>query len=87
MGWQTSRKRLLAFIACNAARSAGRWGSGVVAGVVVAFATVAVFLMLSFLRVDLFSDDLTDRPDWPNTMMRFRASGTFLLEWSRRAIP
>ena len=62
-------------LAFNAARDAGRVGSGVVAGTVVAFATFAVFIVFNFLRVNLFLYDLTDRPDWQNMMVRFRASG------------
>lgn len=63
------------FIAFKAARSAGRLGSGVFTGMVLAFATFAVFIALNFLRVNLFLYDLTGRPDWQNMMMRFRASG------------
>jgi hypothetical protein len=62
-------------IAFNAARSAGRLRSGVAAGMAVAFATFSVFVVLNFLRVNLFLYELTDRPDWQSMMMRFRASG------------
>ncbi len=64
-----------AIVAFNAARSAGRLRSGVVAGMVVAFATFAVFIVLNFLRVNFFLYELTDRADWQSMMMRFRASG------------
>lgn len=62
-------------IAFNAARRAGRLRSGVVAGMVVAFATFAVFIVLNFIRVNLFLYELTDRADWQSMMTRFRASG------------
>ena len=51
------------------------YGPGGVAGMVVAFATFAVFIALNFLRVNLFLYELTDRTDWQSMMMRFRASG------------
>jgi len=66
---------LRVIIAFNAARRAGRLRSGVAAGMVVAFATFAVFVVLNFLRVNLFLNELTNRADWQNMMMRFRASG------------
>ena len=62
-------------IAFNAARRAGRFQSGVAAGMVVAFATFSVFVVLNFLRVNLFLHELTDRADWQSMMTRFRASG------------
>lgn len=62
-------------IAFNATRSAGRVRAGVVAGMVVAVATFSVFVVLNFLRVNLFLDELTARADWQSMMMRFRASG------------
>ena len=62
-------------VAFRAARRTGRLWSGVTAGMVVAFATFAVFIGLNFLRVNLFLNELTGRPDWQNMMMRFRASG------------
>ncbi len=62
-------------VAFNAARSTGRLRSGVAAGMVVAFATFSVIVVLNFLRVNLFLDELTDRADWQSMMMRFRAGG------------
>lgn len=62
-------------IAFNAARSTGRLQSGVAAGMVVAFATFSVFVVLNFLRVNLFLYELADRADWQSMMMRFRARG------------
>jgi hypothetical protein len=63
-------------VAFRAARSTGRLRSGVVAGMAVAFATFCVFVVVNFMRVNLFLDQLTGRADWQNMMMRFRASGS-----------
>src|SRR5262245_28116783 len=46
-----------------------------VCGVGIAFGTFCVFVALNFLRVNLFLEQLTGRPDWQNMMVRFRASG------------
>jgi hypothetical protein len=62
-------------IAFNAARGAGRWRPGIVAGMVVAFATFAVVIVVNFLRVNLFLHELVARGDWEGLMARFRASG------------
>jgi hypothetical protein len=60
------------------ARRAGRVSSGVVGGMVVAFATSVMFVMVNLVRVNLFLDQLVNRADWQNMMMRFRASGEAL---------
>jgi hypothetical protein len=62
-------------VSCRTARGTGRWWSGTASGMVVAFATFAAFIVLNFLRVNLFLDELTGRPDWQNMMARFRTSG------------
>jgi len=62
-------------VSFKATRSTGRFLSGVAAGVIVAFATFAVFVVINFVRVNLFLDELTSRADWQSMMMRFRAAG------------
>ncbi|SRR6266540_638299 len=63
-------------VSFRVARGTGRLSSGVVAGMTVAFATFCAFVLLNFLRVNLFLNQLTDRPDWQNMMMRFREGGS-----------
>ena len=63
-------------VSFRAARVTGRLSSGVAAGMSVAFATFGVFVVLNFLRVNLFLDQLTGRDDWQNMMLRFRTSGS-----------
>ena len=63
-------------VAFSAARRAGRWRSGLMAGMVVAFATFVTFVAINFLRVNLFLHELTARGDWVGLMARFRASRT-----------
>jgi hypothetical protein len=63
-------------VAFNASRRTGQLRSGIVAGMIVAFGTFAVFIVLNFVRVNLFLDELTSRADWQSMMMRFRATGT-----------
>ena len=58
----------------RAARRTGRVVTGVATGLIVAFATFVAFDLLIFIRVNLFLDELTSRPDWQNMMLRFRAS-------------
>jgi hypothetical protein len=60
------------------ARRAGPVSSGVVGGVAIAFATSVVFVVLKLVRVNLFLDQLVNRADWQNMMMRFKASGEAL---------
>jgi hypothetical protein len=59
----------------RATRRSGRLLSGVITGVIVAFATFVVYDLLIFLRVNLFLAELTGRADWRYMMSRFRASG------------
>jgi hypothetical protein len=59
----------------NATRSTGQLRSGVAAGVLVAFGTFGVFIVLNFVRVNLFLNELTSRADWQSMMIRFRAAG------------
>jgi hypothetical protein len=63
-------------VSFRAARVTGRLSSGVAAGMGVAFATFCVFVLLNFLRVNLFLNQLTGRDDWQNMMLRFRTSGS-----------
>jgi hypothetical protein len=59
----------------RAARRSGRALSGVATGAIVAFGTFALFEVFIFVRINLFLDELTQRADWQNMMLRFRASG------------
>jgi hypothetical protein len=59
-----------------AARKTGRVVDGIAAGAMVAFVTFAVFDVMVILRVNLFLHTLTERPDWQNLMIQFRASGS-----------
>jgi hypothetical protein len=63
-------------VSFRATRRTGRFSSGVVAGMGVAFATFCVFVVFNFLRVNLFLNQLAERADWQNMMMRFRTSGS-----------
>ncbi len=63
-------------ISFAAARHTGRIRAGAIAGVAVAFGTFCIFVVINFLRVNVFLDQLTGRPDWQNMMGRFRASGS-----------
>jgi hypothetical protein len=54
---------LWSIVAFNAARGRGRWRSGVVAGMVVAFGTFLTFIVLNFLRVNLFLHELVSAGD------------------------
>jgi hypothetical protein len=63
-------------VSFRAARRTGRFSSGLVAGMAVACGTFCVFVVLNFLRVNLFLEQLTSRPDWQNMIVRFRASGS-----------
>jgi hypothetical protein len=61
--------------ASMASRRTGRLWDAVKAGAVVAFVTFAVYTMAVIIRVNVFLDVMTRRPDWQNLMERFRASG------------
>jgi len=63
-------------ISFQAARRTGTLSSGVAAGMSVAFTTFCVFVVFNFLRVNLFLNQLTERADWQNMMLRFRTSGS-----------
>ena len=63
-----------ALIAFDAARRDGRVSSGLVIGIVVAFATFFVFGLMNLLRVNLFLNESTARGDWQRMMALFRAS-------------
>src|SRR5689334_13771632 len=63
-------------VSYRSARRTGRFSSGVAAGFAVAFTTFSVFVVLNFLRVNLYLSDLTGRADWQSMMLRFRASGS-----------
>ena len=63
-----------ATVAFRAARRSKRLRSGVAAGLIVAFATFVAFDVLILLRVNLFLNALTARPDWQSMMARFRTS-------------
>lgn len=65
---------LWAFASFRAARRGGRLSTGVTTGLVVAFGTFCVFVVLNLLRVNLFLAELTGRADWQSLMLRFRAS-------------
>jgi hypothetical protein len=58
----------------RAARRGGRLMSGVTTGLAIAFATFCAYDLLILVRVNLFLNELTERADWQNMMMRFRAS-------------
>lgn len=65
---------LWSLVSFRAARRSGRLLSGVAAGLTAAFGTFLVFDLLILLRVNLFLNELTDRADWQNMMVRFTAS-------------
>jgi hypothetical protein len=50
----------------------------VVGGIAIAAATSVIFVMLNLVRANLFLDQLVNRADWQNMMMRFKASGELL---------
>ena len=58
-----------------AARRTGRMLDAVKVGATVAGVTFAVYTLAVILRVNLFLDVMTGRPDWQNLMGRFRAGG------------
>ena len=63
------------FASFRAARCDRRLLSGVATGLVVAFATFCMFVLLNLLRINLFLNELTSRADWQAMMERFRTSG------------
>ena len=64
-----------ALVSFRVAHGAGRVSSGAAAGVAVACGTFCVFVLLNFIRVNVFLEQLAGRPDWRNMMTRFRGSG------------
>lgn len=64
------------FASFRAARRHEKLLYGVTTGMVVAFATFCVFDLMNLLRVNLFLNELTGRPDWQSMMGRFKASGS-----------
>jgi hypothetical protein len=59
----------------GASRQAGRPLDGVKVGAAVAFVTFVVYTFSVIVRVNLFLDAMTQRPDWQNLVARFQASG------------
>ena len=64
-----------AAVAFLATRRSGSAVTGVAAGGAVACATFCVYSLIVMLRVNLFLEEMTGRPDWQNLMSQFRASG------------
>lgn len=62
-------------VAFREARRSQRLVRGVTAATIVAFATWCAFVGTNFVRVNLFLERLTSRPDWQDMMLRFQASG------------
>ena len=58
-----------------ASRCTGRLLDGVKVGATVAFVTFVVYTFAVIVRVNLFLDTMSLRPDWQNLMGRFQASG------------
>jgi hypothetical protein len=58
-----------------AARETGRLLDAVKTGATVASVSFAVYTLAAVLRVNLFLNTMTARPDWQNLMRRFEASG------------
>src|SRR5262249_36957124 len=58
-----------------ASRCTGRLLDGVKVGATVAFVTFVVYTFAVIVRVNLFLDTMSQRPDWQNLMARFQASG------------
>ena len=61
-------------IAFGAARRTRRFRDGVMAGVLVGTATMAVFHLAAIARVNLFLEQIRYRNDWQNLVARFDAS-------------
>ena len=59
----------------RASRRTRRLRDGVTVGAAVALVTFVVFTFSVIVRVNLFLDTMTRRPDWQNLMERFQASG------------
>jgi hypothetical protein len=59
----------------SASRRTGRFLDAVRVGASVAFVTFVVFVFARIVVVNLFLDTTSQRPDWPNLIERFQASG------------
>jgi hypothetical protein len=59
----------------GAARRTGRLWDAVEVGATVAFVTFLVYDLAVILRVNLFLEALSQRPDWQNLMEGFKAGG------------
>jgi hypothetical protein len=59
----------------GASRRTGRLRDAIKVGAAVAFVTFVVYTFAVILRVNLFLDAMSQRPDWQNLMVRFQASG------------
>ena len=63
------------FAAYKASRRTGRLWDALKVGAVVAFITFTVYTVAVIIRVNVFLDVMSRRPDWQNLMVRFQASG------------
>jgi hypothetical protein len=61
--------------AYKASRRTGWLWDGLKVGAVVAFVPFAVYTVAVIIRVNVFLDVMSRRPDWQNLMERFQASG------------
>jgi membrane protein implicated in regulation of membrane protease activity len=61
--------------AYKASRRTGQLWDAVKVGAVVAFITFAVYTIAVIIRVNVFLDIMSRRPDWQNLIERFQASG------------
>ena len=61
-------------IGFRAARRTQRFRDGLIAGVAVGTATMAVFHLAAIVRVNLFLEHIRYRDDWQNLVARFQAS-------------
>jgi hypothetical protein len=59
----------------GASRRTGRLRDAIKVGAAVAFVTFVVYTFGVILRVNLFLDAMSKRPDWQNLIVRFQASG------------
>ena len=64
-----------AFLAYRTAQRSGSLFHAIATALVVSFGTFCVYSVFNAVRVNLFLDELTGRPDWQDMMARFHASG------------
>jgi len=62
-------------IGVAAGRPTRRFRDAIVAGVLAGVVTMAVILVTSIVRVNVFLDEIQHRDDWVNLVARFEASG------------